>query len=89
MSDPATTAEIANAGDFVADFSSKDLTNGGYRKKAIRTHTSYAHVVKGKMTYEPVLAHAANWVASLIHGPGPAGRWTTVTVPVPQGGYAP
>jgi alpha-tubulin suppressor-like RCC1 family protein len=70
--DPAATAEIANADDFVADFSLSDLTSSSFRKYAMIVHTSYAHIVKGRMTYEPVLADAPNWVAAKVHVSGRA-----------------
>jgi YVTN family beta-propeller protein len=66
---PATTANIANAGDIVGDFALSHLTQF---PADVAVHLKYAHVVKGKMTYEPVLESAANWVASKIPGPGAA-----------------
>lgn len=61
--DPATTANIANADDIVGDFAFSHLLHADH---AIRVHEDYAVTKNGKTTYEPVLADAANWVASKI-----------------------
>jgi hypothetical protein len=73
---PTATANIANADDIVADFNIRHFAGRNFKEimanvtKAINAHTGYARKVKVKgkltMTYEPVLAEAANWVASLV-----------------------
>jgi hypothetical protein len=60
---PGTTANIVNSGDAVGDFHLSYLTSFSSHATV---HTSYAKSVNGTMSYEPVLATAANWVASLI-----------------------
>jgi hypothetical protein len=60
---PSTTANIVNSGDLVGDFQRSYLSNFSSHAAI---HTSYAKSVNGTMTYEPVLAAAATWVASLI-----------------------
>lgn len=73
---PATTAEIANAHDIVANFAFKDVTNGKARKQATGVHTSYA-------AKDPkLLDAAANWIASKIHASQP-GSWTAAKAPLP------
>lgn len=56
---PATTAEIANADDIVADFNLEHLLDF---RKAAKVHTSYADTTNGKK----LLARAASWVASKV-----------------------
>jgi hypothetical protein len=60
---PSTTANIVNSGDAVGDFKLSYLSSFS---GPATVHTSYAKSVDGTMTYEPILATAANWVASLI-----------------------
>ena len=74
---PATTAEIANRGDIVADFTLGDLR---HFKAAARVHESYARQVNGKLTAEKVLEHAANWVAAASGVLGPHYTGGTVQI---------
>ncbi len=66
---PSTTANIANAGDLVGDFK---LSHVRHFSKYAAVHTGYAHLVNGALTYESILASAADWVASKIPGIGAA-----------------
>jgi Cutinase len=70
---PATTAEICNAHDLICDFKRSLLL---HVKSAIAVHTGYSiknrdHSIRG---YSPLLAAAADWIASKIvaaHPPPP------------------
>jgi hypothetical protein len=64
--DPAATANIANTGDIVGDFSGIPSIENFKADAAV--HTTYATTITGRR----LLASAANWVASLIPGHGPA-----------------
>ena len=68
---PSTTANIVDSGDLVGDFKVSDLLSFS---GPASIHTHYANCVNGTNpdckngteVYEPELATAANWVASLI-----------------------
>ena len=68
--DPANTAEIANADDIVGDFAFSHIDTLARARHSASVHTSYAHLAKGTMSYEPVLGEAASWVAGRIGGLG-------------------
>jgi Cutinase len=72
--DPATTAEIADRGDIVANFDWRDITSSADRNQGMKVHTTYASRQK------KLLARAANWVASLIHSPA---TWTAAQALLP------
>jgi hypothetical protein len=65
---PATTAEICSADDIICDFKAAHDNTPHRIKKAIKVHTSYA--IKDKqgraMSYSPLLASAASWLAAKI-----------------------
>jgi hypothetical protein len=73
--DPATTAEIANANDIVADFALLHLLH--YHKDA-KVHEGYETAPQGRK----LLATAANWAASKVPAPTSA-AWTAVEAPLP------
>jgi predicted esterase len=57
---PATTANICNARDIVCDFNFVQLA---HFSQSAKVHTSYAVNTAQGMTYSPLLAQAANWLA--------------------------
>lgn len=79
---PATTADICNAGDAVCDFSVSRILHWSV---AIHTHTSYAVRHKnGTYTYKPALTQAAMWTAGIAGGRFASTAWRLVAVPVPS-----
>lgn len=68
--DPATTANICDAGDAVCDFGTDTIRHW---KHAVSVHMSY--------TNKPVLVTAATWVARLAIMR--AGQWTATRLPLP------
>lgn len=60
---PTTTANICDAGDLVCDFNLNRLLSFG---QAAKVHSSYAVQKRRGIAYKPVLASAANWLASKI-----------------------
>lgn len=82
---PATTADICDAGDAVCDFSVSRILHWSV---AIRTHTSYALRHKnGTYAYKPALAQAAMWAAGMAGGRFASTAWKLVAVPVPGGRF--
>lgn len=82
---PATTADICNAGDAVCDFGVSRILHWSV---AIRTHTSYAlRHRNGTYTYDPALTQAAMWAAGIAGGRFASTAWTLVAVPVPGGRF--
>jgi hypothetical protein len=77
--DPATTANICNAGDIVCDFGINTLIHW---KKGIKVHTSYA-VPNKNGTY--VFTQPAAWVAQLAANRLISTQWTATEAPLPAG----
>lgn len=75
---PATTAEIANSGDIVADFTLGDLTSSATRKHGSSVHTSYLQ------KDQKLLAAAADWVAAKVL-PNTDDGWQITTLSLPAG----
>lgn len=75
---PATTAEIANSGDIVADFTLGDLTSSATRKHGSSVHTSYWP------KDQKLLASAADWVAAKVL-PNTDDGWQLTTLSLPRG----
>lgn len=60
--DPAETAEIANAGDFVGDFAISHIDTRSRAEHSASVHTSYTKTAANLK----ILTKAATWIASLI-----------------------
>jgi len=65
---PATTAEVANSGDVVADFSLRKDDSSEKWRSALSTHTSYVEdTQKGNLSCsDNPLGCAASWAASIV-----------------------
>jgi hypothetical protein len=84
--DPATTANICNAGDIVCDFSVSTLVNTILSGKGVCVHESYAVSQKHcKHSHNNALTQAATWVANLAAARLASGRWTAAQAPLPPG----
>ena len=75
---PSETANIVNSGDMVGDFNLSYLSSFSSHAAV---HTSYSKTVNKKVTYAPVLATAANWVASFVPAKPQAGTGRVLISP--------
>jgi Cutinase len=76
VADPATTANICNAGDIVCATSLRVLKNAS---AGIAVHTSYVHGTH----VDPALTSAADWVGQLAAGRVLGSHWKAAFAPVP------
>lgn len=95
--DPATTANICNAGDIVCATSFKVLENAA---AGIKVHTSYvtakacltagtcADVLGNYSHLDPALMHAAEWAGQLAAGRILGSQWNAAITPLPANAAA-
>jgi Cutinase len=81
VADPATTANICNAGDIVCATSLKVLIDTYDNGSGVKVHTSYVHG-----TYvDPALTSAADWMGQLTAARVLGSRWSAAAAPLPTG----
>jgi hypothetical protein len=84
--DPATTANICNAGDVVCNFGISTLLSTIFGGKGLCVHESYVVPRKGcPSSHNDALTKAATWVASLATARLASGDWTAAKAPLPAG----
>ncbi len=85
--DPATTANICNAGDIVCDFNLWTLAHTILKGTGTCVHESYAALHKGckASSHNNALTQGATWVANLVVARLASNRWTSAEAPSPPG----
>jgi hypothetical protein len=91
VEDPATTANICNAGDIVCATSLKVLAETVATGSGVTVHTSYvtANSKTGKYSHiDPALTKAADWVGRLAAGRILGSPWSAAAAPLPANAAA-